>query len=78
MERDMSRHGSMMLQPPSQGASTASASSDQSLGKVPQTIADDGPTNRALEPANDSPAIEMVELNGAPQQLHAEYSTELK
>ncbi|KAL9044869.1 MAG: hypothetical protein Q9214_002024 [Letrouitia sp. 1 TL-2023] len=62
----MLRRPSSLLQPHS---SRASASSNQSLGMEPDNPVDD---------AGDPTAIGMEALNDAPQQIQAEYSTELK
>lgn len=78
MEHDTSRHESSLFQSHSQVTSRASASSDQSLGRVPHTAVNDGSANNVLAPANDPMAVEMEVLDDAPLQFHAQYSTELK
>ena len=78
MDRDISRHGSSLLQPHSQVTSTGSASSDQSLGRGPHAAVNNGSTNSSLAAASDPQAVEMEVLDDAPQHFHAQYSTELK
>ena len=78
MEREISNQRGSSLQPHSQVTSSASASSDQSLGRVPRTAVNDGSTNSAAALANDSQAVEMDVFVDEPQPFHAQYSTELK
>ncbi len=77
MDDEISRRGSL-FQPHSQVTSSASALSDQSLGRVPHTAANDGSTNGALALANDSQDVEMDILDDGLQHIPPQYSTELK
>ena len=78
MERDTSRHGSLLLRPHSQLASPASDSLDQNLGIERHTAGDDGSISGAHAPINHSQTMEMEEPHPVRRQSRARHSTELK
>ena len=78
MERDITRLGVSSLQSHSQVESNASASSDRSLAKGPDTITNNDSINNPLAPVNGPHGIEMDVLGGAHQHYPTEHSTELK
>ena len=78
MERDTSTSESWLLQPHTQIPNRTSASSEQGMAGVANTAVSGSSNNSALGPPNDRHVAEMQVLDQAPQQLHAQYTTELK